>query len=389
MTLLKDGGRQISGKDSTIASVLKEARKLAIPSSIESKKLMKKTESIKKKLETEISRQKIKAGVFVGGSFAKDTWLKNSDEVDIFIRFDLKHDSISELLKSVLEKCFKKIVIIKGSREYYQADGFEFIPIYNIRRHIDARNITDFSPLHVKFMKENLTEEMKNEVRLLKLFCKSNGFYGAETHLHAFSGYVLELLIVAYGSFTHLLREMIKKTPKIHIDFGVKHDLSEHKVKSPIIIHDPTQSERNAAAALNYKTFYDFVFTARKFLESPSVSFFKKKRITVSSLQKISERRGTKFFSKKIKAKSEAEGFSVYDHGYVESKNSVDAYFEFSTLKTSKMKRHYGPPVQSDHYHHFIEKWGDKVYLQEGRLCVDIPRVQSPEKYVSKLLDDI
>ena len=392
-----------------LKDVLKQAKKLSVPTEAEKTELKAKFNRVKKKLEKEIARRKIKVDVFPGGSFAKGTWLRGTSEVDVFVRFDLKYENISELLREILDKCFKSIETVHGSRHYYKAEGFEFIPIYKIRKHIDARNITDFSPLHVEFVNENLLKEMYNEVRLLKLFCKANGFYGAETHIHAFSGYVLELLVIAYGSFTHVLHELTRKPPKIHINFGVTHKLTEHKRKSPIIIHDPTQPERNASAALTYETFYRFVFKARQFLDSPDISFFKTKKKSINQIRKISKRRGTLLVSKRIKisgnreiffaklvkklknmrTKCDSEGFLVYDYGYIELSKTVDVYFEFSTLRTSKMKRHYGPPVYSNHYDSFVEKWGGKVYIHDGRVCVDVPRTQTPKKFVSKLLDEI
>ena len=39
-------------------------------------------------------------------------------------------------------------------------------------------------------MKKSLTQKMKNEVRILKTFLKSNGIYGAEIAKQGFSGYI-------------------------------------------------------------------------------------------------------------------------------------------------------------------------------------------------------
>ena len=63
------------------------------------------------------------------------------------------------------KKSFKKYERIHGSRDYFIVDfenlSFEIIPVLKIKNATEAKNITDISPLHVKWMNNNLNEKLK------------------------------------------------------------------------------------------------------------------------------------------------------------------------------------------------------------------------------------
>ena len=162
------------------------------------------------KLKRGIKKQKIKAEVFVGGSFAKRTIIKREIyDVDIFIRFDKKYnqDTISALTEKILKTSREKYTLIHGSRDYFKvtpANNFciELIPVMKISKPNQAQNITDLSYSHVKYVKNKLkTKKLVDEVMLVKAFCYANKCYGAESYIRGFSGYSLELLILHYKSF--------------------------------------------------------------------------------------------------------------------------------------------------------------------------------------------
>src|SRR3989344_2754214 len=124
-----------------------------------------------------IDNIKIKDAVVVlGGSAAKDTWLKESHDVDLFVKFNYKKyndKDISNLLENALKKKFK-IKKLHGSRNYFQIKKnnlvFEIVPILDIRKAVEAKNITDISPLHAKWVKKFRVED---EIRLTKAFAKA------------------------------------------------------------------------------------------------------------------------------------------------------------------------------------------------------------------------
>src|SRR3989344_4081068 len=88
----------------------------------------------------------------LGGSGAKGTWLRTFD-ADIFVLFDYKkYKDKSDKLSDILEKILRQ----HGSRDYFQIKQgdftFEIVPIHKIRKAEQAKNITDESPLHSKWV---------------------------------------------------------------------------------------------------------------------------------------------------------------------------------------------------------------------------------------------
>src|SRR5919202_136705 len=124
---------------------------------------------------------------------------------------------------------------------------------------------------------DNLDEQKRNQVRLLKKFLKGSGVYGAEIAKSGFSGYVAEVLILKFGSFKTVLEEFssISGREKKHIISIEKAD--EDIVKtfdSRLVIIDPVDPRRNLGAAISAESIGRFVLAARAFLERPSLNFF-------------------------------------------------------------------------------------------------------------------
>ena len=260
------------------------------PSKYELDKIGLKTKNFKNKVEKKIKEFKIKADVFIGGSFAKKTIIKKDVyDVDIFIRFDKKYENISELTKKILQD-FKKVEA-KGSRNYFIIDMGDFfievVPVVKTKNPSKAENVTDLSYSHVSYMRKKLKGgKILNDIKLAKAFCYANKCYGAESYVNGFSGYALELLVYHYGGFLKFLKafEKIKEGEVIDIEKHFKSknevfmDLNEAKLKSPVILIDPTYKRRNALAALSHETLERFKKICREFLKKPSEKFFEARK---------------------------------------------------------------------------------------------------------------
>ncbi|MBI2452524.1 nucleotidyltransferase domain-containing protein [Candidatus Pacearchaeota archaeon] len=282
------------------------------PDQRETDYLKKETNNFIYLLEKEISKKKIDADVFIGGSFAKGTLLKSDNyDIDLFVRFDWKYVDLTNILSEIMQNFAKKnklkIEKVHGSRDYFRISInkkaiFEVIPVVRIKKPREARNVTDLSYFHVNYVKKHLQGNFKKEFLLAKQFCKATGVYGAESYINGFSGYSLECLIIYFKSFEKMLKELIKIEKQIVID-PAKHykknevflELNESKLHSPLILIDPTWKERNVLAALNSETFKKFQESARALLKNPSEKLFQIKKFDENSFKGIAIKNNSEF----------------------------------------------------------------------------------------------
>ncbi len=289
-----------------IPKILKEVLEKINPPEKDLKFISNSLKNFLKKFEKEIKKQKIKAEVFIGGSFAKGTMIKKDVyDIDIFVRFDRIYNKANVDISNLLQKIIKSLKInfikIHGSRDYFRIqqrkDFFiELIPVLKISSPKEAENITDLSYSHVKYIKRKIkNEKLKNEIKIAKAFCHANRVYGAESYINGFSGYGLELLIYYYKGFLRFIKAMskinIKEKTIIDIERHYPNknrvliDMNASKLSSPIILVDPTYKQRNALAALSYETFKKFQTLCKKFLKKPSIKFFEEKKLNLKELK--------------------------------------------------------------------------------------------------------
>ena len=262
---------------------------------------IKRFQKVTKQFLSRVNSQFKGAKAILGGSGEKNTWLSGSHDIDVFLQFDYKKfknksDEISDLTEEKLKKIFPKMKRVHGSRDYfqmnYQSFTFEIIPILKITKKSQAVNITDISPLHAQWVKKH--KKLQDEIRLAKQFARAQRCYGAESYINGLSGWVLEILTVHYGSFTNLLKAAVKWESKDAVDVA-KHykqskyifkELNRSKLKSAIIVVDPVDKDRNAAAAFDLEKFFLFRYKAAEFLKEPNIKLFEKEKINFQKLEK-------------------------------------------------------------------------------------------------------
>jgi len=276
----------------------------------EQEKIWLETKKLSKILKKALEKKKIKAEIFIGGSLAKGTLIrKEKYDIDIFLRFHNDKDA-SDLLESALKAAKLKAERIHGSRNYFQLQNkkiiFELIPILKINFPEQAKNITDLSALHVSYILKKIKKNKKiaDEIKIAKSFSYAQGCYGAESYIHGFSGYALEVLVSHYKSFVNFLKAVakLKQGEKLIIDPEKHHgkknimqELNEAKLMSPIIAVDPVHKERNITAALSQETFERFSKAAKEFLAHPSTKFFEVQKVNPAELKKEAGRRKAEF----------------------------------------------------------------------------------------------
>lgn len=286
--------------------VLDAVESAIIMDSDESDRLSAVMSEFEEKIGAELAKQGVVANLFVGGSVGKGTCLPGIHDIDYFMRFDLKKygdENISEVCEGVLSGVFKDVLRLKGSRDYYRIkiDEFEIeiIPVLYIRRINQAKNLTDQSPFHVNWIKKRVkaNKNLDFDMRLAKQFFRASGVYGAESWIGGFSGHVTEILVIHYGGFGKLLKAVLKWKDKTIIDVeksykgkDVLEILDSAKTVGPLIVIDPVDKDRNAAAALDLEKFELLQSKSEAFLKKPHKKFFDEIEITIEDIKKIGKR---------------------------------------------------------------------------------------------------
>ena len=294
-----------------INSILREVLEKVEPPKEELKIIENSLKEFLEKFEKKLKELKVDAEIFVGGSFAKNTVIKKDYyDIDIFIRFNKKYedDEISKLTNNVL-RGFVNVSIVHGSRDYFRMKispsfSIEIIPVIKVKNPRESKNITDLSYSHVNYIKRKLkSKKLLGEIKLAKAFCYANHCYGAESYINGFSGYALELLVHYYGSFLKFIKTISKMEGKTIIDIEKQYknkaiilmDINNSKLKSPIILIDPTYKQRNALAALSEETFEKFKKSCKKFLKNPSINSFEIKKTDLEKIKRNSKKRKHEF----------------------------------------------------------------------------------------------
>ena len=348
---------------------------------------------IKRKIEKGLKENNVEGEVVMVGSIAKDTWLKGDRDLDIFVLFDpsLGKDFIEkegfEIIKKYAPKPFEEQY---AEHPYIRAEikGFEvdIVPCFKVDEPSKIISAVDRTPFHTRYVLDHMKEQQKDEVRVLKRFLKGIEAYGAEIKIEGFSGYLAELLILNYGTFENCLMEVTKWRPwKIVIDIEGYWNPKEaiRKFKSPLIVIDPVDPNRNAAAAVSLQKLSEFISAARFFLKRPTIKMFYPPdigKISREEIEHILKERETdiiivsfkpprlppdilwgqlKRSLKAIRKLLEIWDFKIID-AYTWSNDRDKAFFAFELERVELpiMKKHVGPPiVKEENEEMFIRKY--------------------------------
>ncbi|MEM1947937.1 MAG: CCA tRNA nucleotidyltransferase [Candidatus Caldarchaeum sp.] len=333
-----------------------------------------KTENVAQRLVARLEAVFGAGKVSLEGSLAKRTMLRGREEADIFIHFrsDVPVDQACNL---VVQEGVQAIKDENGAYRLRYAnhpyvEGFVQGIRVNIVPCYDAEyggwvTPVDRTPHHTRYVNQHLSDDQRDEVRLLKAFLINDGLYGGEIRFRGFSGYLCELLIIHFSSFKQLLQQVLKWKPPVDLSLNGVHD------QSPLIFPDPVDPKRNAAAAVSLTSLSNFIMKTKLFLKKPSRSYFFDK----TSLKSLVEGRnflivlfdvpdqppdvlwGELNKSMQGFAKSlEVFGFKVIrSDRWVDSRRGVFA-FELETLSLPRVFVNRGPPIWSGNAVDFIDE---------------------------------
>ena len=221
----------------------------------------------------------------IAGSFGKETNLKDSKDFDIFVLYppSLPRDQFMQEGLDIGQKTFKGCFWEKAYSQHPYIrgviDGYkvEVVPAYKIEPGDSIISAVDRSPLHLLFVKKNITNSQKDDVRILKFFLKKIGCYGADSSISGFSGYLAELLILFYGDFLNTLEHVANWKPPIKFTLVKEQFESLERFDDSLVVIDPVDSTRNVASVVSKRQLNVFIAAARVFLENPSFDFFSRK----------------------------------------------------------------------------------------------------------------
>lgn len=347
--------------------------------------------------------------VILTGSFAKDTYVRGDVDFDIFVLYpdtytidDLQYNTF-EWAKMFLEQweiAYAQHPYIKGKYKGHQVD---IVPSYfldeNTEGNIKIKSAVDRTQLHTKYVLSKITDEQRDDVRILKRFLKRIGVYGAEIKTGGFSGYLCELMILKYGSFYNLVNEA-SSTWKIPICFDVEGKKSDRLLrtlfkKSPMVVVDPVDNKRNVASPVNDEALSRFIAASYIFFVNPNTEMFFSS-IELMSEEEIKEEikeRGTNFIAFEFPKPEKSEDIlwgelrktlsSIYDSiklaDFSVIHQSAEIYgdmcyflFEIEHSLMPKVKVQRGPYVRMGaHLENFISKNMNNLdlFVRDERLC--------------------
>lgn len=367
-----------------------------------------KEKCIKNNLETE---------VILSGSTAKNTWLKNLGEIDVFVLFNksLGEKEIEEYIIKIGKEVIKDLNGTYRLRyaEHPYVEGFidkyriNIVAAYKVPKG-EWKSSADRTPYHTEYVNSKIDDYLRDQIRILKAFLIGCKLYGAEIRVGGFSGYLAELLIINFGNFMKVIEEVAKWKPQVYIDIEKLLNEKEAFKKfpyNPLIVIDPVDKNRNVAAAVTKTKFSEFIISSKLFLKNPSKKFFFPKKYKLRTIKQIikeikKEERNIlaiSFIDKEIKPPDilwgellktlngieklmNREGFKVIKCDAWSNNKECLLLYELQTLQLPRNYKHIGPPVYIKNALDFIEKnlknkdtisgpWikGYRIYVEKKR----------------------
>ena len=329
----------------------------------------------------------------VVGSIAKGTNLRGAD-IDLFIKFksetDLKKEGL-DLARKILpngKELYAQHPYLRGEID---GIGIDVVPCYTITDSSKPVSAVDRTPYHTEWVNQNIRGR-EDDVRLAKQFLKGCGAYGASAAIGGFSGYLVEILCIKYGSFTNLINEIATWKPPVVMD------KIEEAQEASIMIKDPVDSNRNVAAGVTVKGLGTAILASKGFIENPSKDFFfpkDKERKTKGFVTTISmelpegteetilpwlQKQARKIYRAVKDFEPIAWNANLGLKGFI--------VIETATIELPKIVPHKGPAPWDDGAIEFLKKYPD-ASLVEGKLEIGKPpRHSKIEDVIIELLPE-
>ncbi len=312
---------------SLISEIFSSVLKDITPTQKEIANIKEITEKLKDILERRANELKIKYTKIEpqGSTGIKQTQLKNDFDIDLFIGLDYiqfkpKYEGLSKsklkreskkdflllcnnwILQSLTLDEFHNPRLLYAEHPYVTVDytinetkiKIDIVLYFDLELEYIKKNgpitAVDRSPWHGNFVRDRLTSEQKNDVRLLKQFFKACYSYGDKSAVGkvGFIGYSAELLIYYYNNLLTLFEnfyELYKKPLDYYNRSSEELSKIVHFQNDYLIIIDPIDKNRNVASAISERAYKYCNQKIGVFLKNPNSDFFTIKPIPEVNLK--------------------------------------------------------------------------------------------------------
>ncbi|HSV49400.1 MAG TPA: CCA tRNA nucleotidyltransferase [Candidatus Acidoferrales bacterium] len=395
-----------------------------------------KINALSHKLEQQIAiaieTENINAIVRVEGSIAKDTYLSQNTDIDIFMRLptSIPRKNLGDIALRIAKKAAGDAEQIERFAEHPYLEIFidnyriDIVPCYDTTPG-EWQSATDRTPYHTDYIQTHLAPQLLDEVRLLKKFMQGIGVYGAEIKIGGFSGYLCELLVMKYGSFAKVIEAFSGYSKRIVIDIENVYSQRERELEllfpEPLVIVDPVDKGRNVASAVQTQKLYEFIAASRAFQKAPSEEFFYPSLVHAvppNQLEKRLEHCCSSFLflvigeltavpdilwgqlcrtKRSLRTLLETNDYKVLRDTVWSNENALNIFvFELEQTILPNVKKHLGPQLERQiESENFLAKYTQDQrvhagpYIEDGRWIVQVARknVNAAELFKEKLAD--
>jgi tRNA nucleotidyltransferase (CCA-adding enzyme) len=360
----------------------REVLKRITPNAEREKQIFSLAKKLEKKVKVAAKDAKIEVEVRLEGSVAKDTWLSEEPDIDIFMRLPttFSREQFGKVALRMAREATSGYRQLERFAEHPYLEAFvegvrvNIVPCYKVKKG-EWKSATDRTPYHTDYIKPLLNPKMRAEIRLLKQFMKGTGVYGAEIKIGGFSGYLCELLILNYRSFSSVLRAVAESKGRLIIDYEGFYEELEFNFdllfREPLVIVDPVDKKRNAASAVRRERLDEFIAASRAFLTAPDSGFFfpaKTKLLAKERLLNLIMERDTSLIfikfgrvgavpdvlwgqlyksQRALRNLLARNDFNIIRDVVWSNENDTNVFmFELENLSLPAIKKHLGPPLE-------------------------------------------
>jgi len=372
---------------------------------------------LEKKITSACKQEGVEAIVRVEGSIAKDTWLSENLDIDIFMRLptSIPRKNLGDIGLKIAKKAAGDVEQLERFAEHPYLEVFldgyrvDIVPCYDTKPG-EWQSATDRTPFHTDYIRAHLDKGLHGDVRLLKKFMQGISVYGAEIKVGGFSGYLCELLIMKYGSFAQTIHAFAGYNRRVVVDIEnfYSNRANELQLLFPesLVIIDPVDKGRNVASAVQSQKLFEFIVAARAFLKKPSEFFFyppEPKILSLKALKSQLDNRGSAIVflvigelnavpdvlwgqlyrsKRSLQMLLEISDYRVLkDSVWSNEKTTSIFIFELEQQVLPNIKKHLGPPLEREvECERYLAKYVDNErvisgpYIEDGRWIVEVPR---------------